>query len=174
MASIAAFVYFWSSAYEVSGCCTTDTLYPSFSRIFATASQPEPSANAPCTSTTFFIGWAVCASARRAVTENAIAAIATMLSSVVRSRSVGRWLKTAGCPLPQSSSYNSILFFVVTVFICFFSFLLRVYCCLPLGSSAFLQHFNFSLKPIAEVVTVTAPARQPDFVGSSLNLLMQL
>src|SRR5271163_952991 len=55
MASIAAFVYFWSSAYEVSGCCTTDTLYPSFMSIFATASQPEPSAKAPCTRTTFLI-----------------------------------------------------------------------------------------------------------------------
>src|SRR5580698_3564862 len=55
MASIAAFVYFWSSAYEVSGGCATDTVYPSFSRIFATASQPEPSANAPWTSTTFLI-----------------------------------------------------------------------------------------------------------------------
>src|ERR1700722_17956720 len=52
---MAAFVYFWSSAYEVSGCCGTDTLYPSFSRILATASQPEPSANAPCTKTTFLI-----------------------------------------------------------------------------------------------------------------------
>src|SRR5271168_3723060 len=55
MASIAAFVYFWSSAYEVSGCCTTDTLYPSFMRMLATASQPEPSAKAPCTRTTFLI-----------------------------------------------------------------------------------------------------------------------
>src|ERR1700677_2238314 len=55
MASIAAFVYFWSSAYEVSGCCTTDTLYPSFLRMLATASQPEPSAKAPCTRTTFLI-----------------------------------------------------------------------------------------------------------------------
>src|ERR1700747_2677041 len=55
MASIAAFVYFWSSAYEVSGGCTTDTLYPSFFRILATASQPEPSAKAPCTRTTFLI-----------------------------------------------------------------------------------------------------------------------
>src|ERR1700685_2274718 len=55
MASMAAFVYFWSSAYDVSGCCTTDTLYPSFLRMLATASQPEPSANAPCTRTTFLI-----------------------------------------------------------------------------------------------------------------------
>src|SRR5580700_2458977 len=55
MASMAAFVYFWSSAYDVSGCCTTDTLYPSFLRIVATGSQPEPSANAPCTRTTFLI-----------------------------------------------------------------------------------------------------------------------
>src|SRR5277367_6671043 len=55
MASIAAFVYFWSSAYEVSGCCTTDTLYPSFLRMLATASQPEPSAKAPCTRTTLLI-----------------------------------------------------------------------------------------------------------------------
>src|SRR5580692_823297 len=55
MASIAAFVYFWSSAYEVSGCCTTDTLYPSFLRMLATASQPEPSAKAPCTRTTFLV-----------------------------------------------------------------------------------------------------------------------
>src|ERR1700733_1118113 len=55
MASIAAFVYFWSSAYEVSGGCATDTLYPSFLRILATASQPEPSAKAPCTRTTFLI-----------------------------------------------------------------------------------------------------------------------
>src|SRR3984893_7287739 len=55
MASIAAFVYFWSSAYEVSGGCATDTLYPSFLRMLATASQPEPSANAPCTRTTFLI-----------------------------------------------------------------------------------------------------------------------
>src|ERR1700730_495679 len=55
MASMAAFVYFWSSAYEVSGCCGTDTLYPSFLRILATASQPDPSANAPCTRTTFLI-----------------------------------------------------------------------------------------------------------------------
>src|SRR5208282_4776738 len=55
MASMAAFVYFWSSAYEVSGCCTTDTLYPSFLRMVATASQPEPSAKAPCTRTTFLI-----------------------------------------------------------------------------------------------------------------------
>src|SRR5277367_3469454 len=53
MASIAAFVYFWSSAYEVSGGCATDTLYPFFLRILATASQPEPSAKAPCTKTTF-------------------------------------------------------------------------------------------------------------------------
>src|SRR5271155_828987 len=55
MASIAAFVYFWSSAYEVSGGCATDTLYPSFLRILATAFQPEPSAKAPCTRTTFLI-----------------------------------------------------------------------------------------------------------------------
>src|SRR5580693_301844 len=55
MASMAAFVYFWSSAYEVSGGCATDTVYPSFSRILATASQPEPSANAPCTRTTFLM-----------------------------------------------------------------------------------------------------------------------
>src|ERR1700731_3130465 len=55
MASIAAFVYFWSSAYEVSGGCATDTLYPSFLRMLATASQPDPSANAPCTRTTFLI-----------------------------------------------------------------------------------------------------------------------
>src|ERR1700726_96343 len=55
MASIAAFVFFWSSAYEVSGGCATDTLYPSFLRMSATASQPEPSANAPCTRTTFLI-----------------------------------------------------------------------------------------------------------------------
>src|SRR6202140_5895382 len=55
MASMAAFVYFWSSAYDVSGCCTTDTLYPSFLRMLATGSQPEPSAKAPCTRTTFLI-----------------------------------------------------------------------------------------------------------------------
>src|ERR1700683_4230220 len=55
MASMAAFVYFWSSAYEVSGGCATDTLYPSFLRMLATASQPEPSANAPCTRTTFLM-----------------------------------------------------------------------------------------------------------------------
>src|SRR5271170_5420016 len=55
MASIAAFVYFWSSAYEVSGGCATDTLYPSFLRMLATAFQPEPSAKAPCTRTTFLI-----------------------------------------------------------------------------------------------------------------------
>src|SRR5580700_6003359 len=55
MASIAAFVYFWSSAYEVSGGCATDTLYPSFFKMPATAFQPEPSANAPCTRTTFLI-----------------------------------------------------------------------------------------------------------------------
>src|SRR5580704_15522491 len=59
MASIAAFVYFWSSAYEVSGGCATDTLYPSFLRILATASQPEPSAKAPCTKTTFLICWVI-------------------------------------------------------------------------------------------------------------------
>src|SRR5271170_7306271 len=55
MASIAAFVYFWSSAYEVSGGCATETLYPSFLRMLATAFQPEPSAKAPCTRTTFLI-----------------------------------------------------------------------------------------------------------------------
>src|ERR1700733_11859912 len=55
MASMAAFVYFWSSAYDVSGCCPTDTLYPSFLRMLATGSQPEPSAKAPCTRTTFLI-----------------------------------------------------------------------------------------------------------------------
>src|ERR1700686_3956122 len=55
MASMAAFVCFWSAAYEVSGGCATDTLYPSFLRMLATASQPEPSANAPCTRTTFLI-----------------------------------------------------------------------------------------------------------------------
>src|SRR6202008_1789977 len=53
MASMAAFVFFWSSAYEVSGVCATDTLYPSLLRMLATASQPEPSAKAPCTRTTF-------------------------------------------------------------------------------------------------------------------------
>src|ERR1700691_1595942 len=52
---MADFVYFWSSPYEVSGGCATDTLYPSFLRMLATASQPEPSAKAPCTSTTFLI-----------------------------------------------------------------------------------------------------------------------
>src|SRR5271163_1543424 len=52
---MAAFVYFWSSAYEVSGGCATDTVYPSFLRMLATASQPEPSAKAPCTRTTFLI-----------------------------------------------------------------------------------------------------------------------
>src|SRR5271170_13652 len=30
-------------------------MYPSFLRMLATASQPEPSANAPCTRTTFLI-----------------------------------------------------------------------------------------------------------------------
>src|SRR5580693_2470915 len=55
MASMAAFVHFWSSAYEVSGGCGTDTLNPSFLRILAPASQPEPSAKAPCTRTTFLI-----------------------------------------------------------------------------------------------------------------------
>src|SRR5580698_9120370 len=55
MASMAAFVYFWASAYDVYGCCTTDTLYPSFLRTLATGSQPEPSAKAPCTRTTFLI-----------------------------------------------------------------------------------------------------------------------
>src|SRR5271163_4684227 len=55
MASIAAFVYFWSSAYEVSGGCATDTLKPSFLRMSATLFQPEPSAKAPCTRTTFLI-----------------------------------------------------------------------------------------------------------------------
>src|ERR1700729_4244783 len=53
---MAAFVYFWSSAYEVSGGCATDTLYPSFLRMSATFFQPEPSAKAPCTRTTFLIG----------------------------------------------------------------------------------------------------------------------
>src|SRR5271170_1303687 len=52
---MAAFVYFWSSAYEVSGGCATDTLYPSFLSMLATGSQPEPSAKAPCTRTTFLI-----------------------------------------------------------------------------------------------------------------------
>src|ERR1700679_1395605 len=56
MASIAAFVYFWSSAYEVSGGCATDTLNPFFFRMLATGSHPEPSAKAPCTRTTFLIG----------------------------------------------------------------------------------------------------------------------
>src|ERR1700693_5290929 len=56
MVSIAAFVYFWSSAYEVSGGCATDTLYPSFLRMSATPFQPEPSAKAPCTRTTFLMG----------------------------------------------------------------------------------------------------------------------
>src|SRR5580693_1797051 len=55
MASMAAFVHLWSSAYEVSGGCATDTLYPSFLRMLATAFQPEPSAKAPCTRTTFLI-----------------------------------------------------------------------------------------------------------------------
>src|SRR5260370_37095070 len=55
MASMAAFVYLTSSAYEVSGGCATDTLYPSFLRMLATGSQPEPSAKAPCTRTTFLI-----------------------------------------------------------------------------------------------------------------------
>src|SRR5215469_15075331 len=54
--SITAFVNLTSSAKEVSGCCTTETVYPSFLRMLATASQPEPSANAPCTRTTFFTG----------------------------------------------------------------------------------------------------------------------
>src|SRR5262245_1551429 len=53
--SITAFVNLTSSANEVSGCCTTDTVYPSFSRILATASHPEPSAKAPCTRTTFLM-----------------------------------------------------------------------------------------------------------------------
>ena len=39
---------------------------------------------------------------------------------VVASRPVARLLKTAGCRLPQSSQYNCFVFFVVTVFICFF------------------------------------------------------
>src|SRR5271156_3013672 len=55
MRSIAAFVNFWSSAYEVSGGCATDTLHPSLLRMLATGSQPEPSAKAPCTRTTFLI-----------------------------------------------------------------------------------------------------------------------
>jgi hypothetical protein len=33
---------------------------------------------------------------------------------------------------------------------------------------------QFQLETNGEVVTVTAAVRQPDFVGSSLNLLMQL
>src|SRR5260370_6625065 len=41
-----------STAYDVYGCWITDTVYPSFARMLATASQPEPSANAPCTKTT--------------------------------------------------------------------------------------------------------------------------
>src|SRR5215469_272800 len=62
--SITAFVNLTSSANEVSGCCTTDTVYPSFLRILATASQPEPSANAPCTRTTFLMP--VCGAGRAA------------------------------------------------------------------------------------------------------------
>src|ERR1700722_5647279 len=73
---MAAFVYFWSSAYEVSGCCGTDTLYPSFLRMLATASQPEPSANAPCTKTTFLMPVfdAVCAEAESRVPPASAAA----------------------------------------------------------------------------------------------------
>src|SRR5260370_13935351 len=44
-----------STAYDVYGCWITDTVYPSFARMLATASEPEPSANAPCTKTTFLM-----------------------------------------------------------------------------------------------------------------------
>src|SRR5258708_19080428 len=65
-----------SSAYDVSGCCTTDTVYPSFLRMSATASQPEPSANAPCTKTTFLIPFfeADCAEADSSVPPASVAA----------------------------------------------------------------------------------------------------
>src|SRR6185312_3137061 len=43
-----------SAAKVVSGSCTTCTVYPSRSRMSATGFQPEPSANAPWTRTTFF------------------------------------------------------------------------------------------------------------------------
>src|SRR5580704_4880985 len=116
MASMAAFVYFWSSAYEVSGGCATDTLYPSFSRILATASQPEPSANAPCTRTTFLmpVFGADCAEAR-VPPASAAASIATtqsfLIASLLFAASINRpefdgrgWQPTASHPRVWSAS----------------------------------------------------------------------
>src|SRR3984885_4174284 len=56
MASMVRLVAATSSSSEVSGGWATLTLKPSFSNILATAIQPDPSAKAPWTRTTFFVG----------------------------------------------------------------------------------------------------------------------
>src|ERR1700722_20122707 len=56
MASMVRLVAATSSSSEVSGGWATPTLKPSFSKILTTAIQPDPSAKAPWTRTTFFVG----------------------------------------------------------------------------------------------------------------------
>src|ERR1700733_3256800 len=63
MASMVRLVAATSSSSEVSGGWATLTLKPSFSKILATAIQPDPSAKAPWTRTTFFVGGEVAADA---------------------------------------------------------------------------------------------------------------
>src|SRR5215470_20191282 len=79
--SIMALVNLTSSANDVSGCCTTETLYPSFLRMLATASHPEPSANAPCTNTTLLMpGGCGAAATLRVVCTSRIAPIRAVMT----------------------------------------------------------------------------------------------
>src|ERR1700728_4599479 len=75
MASMVRLVAATSSSSEVSGGWATLTLKPSFSKILATAIQPDPSAKAPWTRTTFFVGGDVAADAP-AARASAVAAVA--------------------------------------------------------------------------------------------------
>src|SRR3984957_6606312 len=77
MASMVRLVAATSSSSEVSGGWGTPTLKPSFSKILTTAIQPEPSAKAPWTRTTFFVaGEGEVAAEAPSARASAVAAVA--------------------------------------------------------------------------------------------------
>src|SRR5260370_21091992 len=109
-----AFVNLMSSAYEVSGCCTTDTVYPSFLRMLATASQPEPSANAPCTRTTFLMPVGDAAAATLTVPSSSRSAPISVAASVSGGITLLKHEPSAHIPWQ-----NTILFFIFGIFVSF-------------------------------------------------------
>src|ERR1700751_3325047 len=103
-----------SSAYEVPGSWPTDTVYPSFLRMLATASQPEPSANAPCTRTTFLMPVGGAAEATLTVPSSSRIAPISAAASVSGGITL---LKHE--PSAHVLWQNTILFFIFGIFVSF-------------------------------------------------------